>query len=761
MHVGKIEISGACFAQSAESIPKMMSFEQNLSVVSCCVGHQTDAFAATCDEDEMDVMSSSSFLEEEGATPTSDDEGAQLLSTPVRSMPQPFQASLSDVEEARMMHRDSSTALAVESRNFASLMDEKVAALAELPMCLTRLSELDPEITTEMSKLTAFKAKLALGHTYGKGIDELLEPQVAVQRAAFDAALAEQAAAGDGMRAVARLQANNIPQPKPGRGPAADARFEAHRLAIAAERQRVQNIKDAAGERVGSSRLAANAAKEALDAAKAFELPLLESKLMKQIETLEFEGNMTAKRATLLMKALLPLICSARDQIELEKVVAIDTILLKAAEKREEFGGMVTICVKTREVKKYDDDGDLITDATVPKEELPKPLDFSPSHLHISNWTDVCALAGEEAAFARLYPSGPNVPALLRQMEKIRTRPAVVHAVEVQKTVEMPAKPVIRELLGANGLVASKLTVDGIKTISLQSTNACNRGIGCRNAFCRYTHPMGRDEAIQKEQAERKEAQDEWLAENEATNSTPSASGSGRMTRAEKSDDKLTKFVNAISLCTSSTAFAALEKSGIEDTNGCTIAKGMCIAKVVLVPGGTRLRIILLDGSASECICKGMSIKVNDFVLLQDGMVRATISGKSLQTIQEKLVELQVTFDTMFFGHSVDGAVLDDLFDFGDESEEKVAAVVPHATRLMEHGLPAYLLPPTEDDETEEADEDDEEEVNNAPTLAVSDADPERAAILAARAERKADKAEHRQAKEQSKSKAASKSKRK
>lgn len=738
----------------------MMSFEQNLPVVSCCVGHQTAAFAASCDEDDHGFMPWSSFLEEEGPTPTSDDESELLSSIPVRHMPAPHQASLSDLEEARLMHRDSSTALAIEIRNFALLMDEKAAALAELPVCLTRLSELDPKITSEASKLAALKAKLELGHTYGKGIDELLEPQVAVQRTAFEAALAEQAAAGDGMRAVARLQATNIPQPAPGRGRAADARFEAHRLAIAAERQRVQNIRDAAGERVGNARVAATTAKEALDAAKAFELPLLEPKLVKQIEALEFEGNMSAKRATLLMKELLPLICSARDLIELEKVVATDAILLNAAEKREKFGGMVMICIKTREVKRYDDDGDLITDAPVTKEELPKPLDFAPSLLHVSNWADVCALAGEEAVFARLYPSGTNVPALLHQFEKIRTRTAVVHVAEVQKIVEMPAKPVIRELLGANGLVTSKLTVDGIKTISLQSTNACNRGIGCRNAFCRYTHPMGRDEAIQKDQAERKEAQEEWLAENVETNSAPSASGSGRMTRAEKSEDKLTKFVNAISLCTSSTAFAALEKSGIEDTDGCTIAKGMCIAKVVLVPGGTRLRIILLDGSASECICKGMSIKVNDFVLLQDGMVRATISDKSLQIIQDKLVELQVTFDTMFFGHSVDGAVLDDLFDFGDESEEK-PVVVTHTSRIVEHGLPAYLLPPTEDDEAEEADEDDEEEVVNVSIPAVSDADPERAAILAARAERKADKVEHRQAKEQSKSKAASKSKRK
>jgi hypothetical protein len=736
----------------------MMSFEQNLSVVSCCVGHQTAAFAASCDEDDMGSMPDSSFLEEEGSMPPSDDESELLSSPPTRYMPQPIQTSILDFDEARIMHRDSSAALTAENHAFASLMDKNGALLAELPACLMRLSVLDPEITSETSKLAALKAKLQLGHTYGKGIDELLEPHVAVHRAAFDVALAEQAAAGDGMRAVARLQPNNIPQPAPGRGRAADARFEAHRLAIAAERQRVQNIKDAAGERVGNARVAATAAKDALDAAKASELLLLESKLVKQIETLEFEGNMSAKRAIHLMKELLPLICSARDQIKLEQVVAVDAILLNAAEKREKFGGMVMICVKTREVKRYDDDGDLITDATVTKEELPKPLDFAPSCLNVSNWADVCALAGEEATFARLYPSGPNISALLRQMEKIRTRPAVVHAVEVQKTVEMPAKPVIRELLGANGLVASKLTVDGIKTISLQSTNACNRGIGCRNPFCRYTHPMGRDEAIQKEQAARKEAQEEWMAENEATNSTPSASGSGRMTRAEKSDDKLTKFVNAISLCTSSNDFMALEKSGIEDTEGCTIAKGMCIAKVVLVPGGTRLRIILLDGTASECICKGMSIKMNDYVLLQDGMVRATISDKSLQIIQDKLVELQVTFDTMFFGHSVDGAVLDDLFDFGDESEEKVA-VVTRTTRIVEHGLPAYLLPPTEDDETEEADE--EEEVNNAPTLAVSDVDPERAAILAARAERKADKVEHRQSKEQSKLKTSSKGKRK
>jgi len=267
---------------------------------------------------------------------------------------------------------------------------------------------------------------------------------------------------------------------------------------------------------------------------------------------------------------------------------------------------------------------------------------------------------------------------------------------------------------------------------------------------------VGRNEAIQKELVERKEAHDEWLAENEATNSAPSASGSGRMTRAEKSEDKLSKFVHAISLCTSSDAFTALENSGIEDTDGCTIAKGMCIAKVVLVPGGTRLRIILLDGSASECICKGMSIKVNDFVLLQDGMVRATISGKSLQTIQEKLVELQVTIDTMFFGHSVDGAVLDDLFDFGDESEKDTVLVAPvfTAQASLGHSLPSWMLPPTEEDEDEENEEDkDDKDDEEEDKEKQEEDDPARAAILARRAEKKADKAESREAKEKPKQK--------
>ena len=561
---------------------------------------------------------------------------------------------------------------------FARITREDAALLLQFPVRLARLVELDAAILAKDNVLSALKAKLAIGHTYGKGIDELMTPAIAMERAAFDAARAEQVAADDAFHAIKPVTHAYIAPPdlrgmnkkqRDEKYAAFGARVEAARNAAY---MATKVLLDAAGHRIGLARDGATAAKMALEAAKVRELPLLEPRVSACIEAFNVEGNATANEAKLLAQRLISALSCTSDLLSLEKVVEVDAVHMAA---------------------------------------------FAPVEINVSTWSDVCALATHEAAFARLYPSGPNVASMLRKLEAIRTRPLPTSAQVVMAVAAAPEHPVERLSLGADGPVALRYTVAGNKPVSVQSKNACYDGVACRNIFCKYQHPDERDAAIAREQAARKERyESRHTAELSFASRGPRCSGgAGRMTRKEKADDKLDIFLTALSLCKSSASFLSLENDGITKTDGSTIAKGMCIAKVVKVPGGGRLQIMLLNGELTQCIRKkGIDSDVGDVILIEARKNCASIDRSQRQVIEAKLVQLQVPFDQRFFGHVVEGgARLDDIFEDAVEVAPKTVSSSP-ASRIVFQSLPDDMLPPMEDEYEEE------DEAAEAPVLTVA-----------------------------------------
>jgi hypothetical protein len=595
---------------------------------------------------------------------------------------------LSPLDVARMRFEDSRDALLREENQLIRSLEEEKALLWELPHHLERLLELNARITPKEVELQVLNTALQRGWTYGEGIDLLLEEAVRPEVEAFEAAVHVQEAAIAKLRAHRDLQPRHInpphlpKEPKKPQEPveggkkahaswvkACAAWEKAHegwgqqvteiksgfKAAIKAERERTDALNEdrvaPLRAAIATAKAACDAAKVARDEAKARELPLLAPKMEAQIAALSNSGAEVAHMLISLGKRLAPIIASAHDVIALGRVVKVDSILLAAEEKREKFGCVTSICIKSREWLEYDEDGDL---PGAQKQVLPEVIDFAPLSLEVKTYADVLSLAQYKEALARLYPEGPDVVHMLCQLEEIRTRSsAPVTSVPARDAV---VRPQHREVWGLNGLVgmgAVKLVIKGGEVTleeeykSLMSSNMCHNKETCTNFSCRYKHDACREAVLAKA-----------LAAHSKRTSLPVRAA------APPAEDKVSTFLSLL-------------------TSGAS-TRDFTVAKVSKWAEENRMQVVLLEGNTCECIRSGQSAKLGDIILMEGSFMRGIFKRGQLDKLEAALGEMH----SAFFKQS--------------ESKKQVQKVtVSRVSTLEESGLP---LPP-EEEECEEEEE--------------------------------------------------------
>jgi len=596
---------------------------------------------------------------------------------------------LSSLDLARMRFEDSRDALLREENLLVRSLEEEKALLCELPHHLERLLELNARITPKEAELQELKAALQRGHTYGDVIDPLLDEAVRVEVEAFEAAVRVQEAAIAKLRAHRDLQPRHINPPKLPKEPqepqepvgggkkATAAWVKAHaawekahegwgqqvteikagfKAAIIVERDRTEALNEVRvaplRAAIATAKAACDAAKVVRDEAKARELPLLAPKLDAQMAELSNSGAQVAHMLISLGKRLAPIIASAHDVIALGRVVKVDSILLAAEEKREKFGCVTSICIKSREWLEYDEDGDL---PGAQKLVLPEVLDFAPLSLKVETYADVLSLAQFKEPLARLYPEGPDVARMLCQLEEIRTRSsAPVTSVPARSAVVHPKH---REVWGLNGLVCMggvKLVIKGGEVTleeegrkSLMSENMCHNKETCTNFSCRYKHDACREAVFSKA-----------LAAHCKRTSLPVRAV------APPVENKLSTYLSLLTSGASTREFT--------------------VAKVIKRAEDKRMEVITLEGSKRECIRSRQYAELGDIILMEGDFMCG--SFKQLDKLKAALGEQH----SAFFKQS----------EYQKPVQKKVT--VYRVSTLEESGLP---LPPEEEEEECEEEE--------------------------------------------------------
>jgi hypothetical protein len=595
---------------------------------------------------------------------------------------------LSPLDEARMRFDDSRDALLREENLLVRSLEEEKALLCELPHHLERLLELNARITPKEAELQVLKEALQRGHTYGDVIDPLLDEAVRVEVEAFEAAVRVQEAAIAKLRAHRDLQPRHINPPKLPKEPqepvgggkkATAAWVKAHaawkkahedwgqqvteikagfKAAIIVERERTEALNEVRvaplRAAIATAKAACDAAKVVRDEAKARELPLLAPKLEAQIAVLINSGAEVAHMLTTLGKRLAPIIASAHDVIALWRVFKVDSRLLAAEQKREEFGGCTFIRLESGERLEYDEDGDL---PGTQKEVLPEVPDFAPLSLKVETYADVLSLAQFKEPLARLYPEGPDVARMLCQLEEIRTRSsAPVTSVPARSAV---VRPQHREVWGLNGLVGMggvKLVIKGGEVTleeegrkSLMRDNMCHNKETCTNFSCLYKHDACREAVLAKA-----------LAAHCKRTSLPVRAV------APPVENKLSTYLSLLTSGASTREFT--------------------VAKVIKRAEENRMQVVLLEGNTCECIRSGQSAKLGDIILMEGSFMRGTFKRAQLDKLKAALGEQH----SAFFKQS----------EYQKPVQKKVT--VSRVSTLEESGLP---LPPEEEEEECEEEE--------------------------------------------------------
>jgi hypothetical protein len=250
---------------------------------------------------------------------------------------------------------------------------------------------------------------------------------------------------------------------------------------------------------------------------------------------------------------------------------------------------------------------------------------------------------------------------------------------------------------------------------SAESSNPCNYGIQCNNAACRYSHPLGWEEALAKAAEKKAEAQ----ADHSPEDKRPVIHcGAGRMSREDKAKDKTSLYVAAVTSATTSLAFHSIEVEGVSFSTGPfaghSIAPGTCLVKVIELPGGTRIKAMLVNGKHTEIFTKkGVKPEVDQILLVEAGTPRCVMNSHDLQAIKTKLTELTVEIDPQFFAKTIQGELDDEFFEDAVEVAPKTISSSP-ASRIVFQSLPDDMLPPMEDEYEEE------DEAPEAPVLTVA-----------------------------------------
>jgi hypothetical protein len=378
----------------------------------------------------------------------------------------------------------------------------------------------------------------------------------------------------------------------------------------------------------------------------------------------------------------------------------MDLVLrLQAAEKKEKFGGMVALCMDGTRIE-YDENGDLLGEP-VEASSASNMMDLIPIDSDVSSLAHVCQLRMHHQVLSRLYPDS-NIISLLTQLD-VMTRSVKTTSV---KTTEVKSRARLKIVYGADArpVFMGDLTADGSREFkSAESSNPCNYGIQCNNAACRYSHPLGWEDALAKAAEKKAEAR----ADHSLEDKRPVIHcGAGRMSREDKAKNKTSLYVAAVTSATTSHAFHSIEAKGVSFATGpfagrC-IAPGAFLAKVIKLPGGNRMGAMLVNGNKTEIRTKkGVKHEVDQILLVEAGMPSCVMNSQDLQAIETKLTQLTVEIDPKFFAKTNQGELDDEFFeDAAEVAPETVSS--SSASRIVFQSLPDYMLTPMEDEYEEE-----------------------------------------------------------
>jgi hypothetical protein len=521
----------------------------------------------------------------------------------------------------------------------------------------------------------AFAAGAEVGKNKGQVCEELATAAVPEQARAFQVALANRQAAYAALDAYTNV------------------RYTHWR-----DRQRVEAIntqaRDALGAEIARTRAICDAARAELDTAKQLARPD-SNQLQFNIGELTARKEMLETELLLFAQSLMPVFVNADHLLQSERSTMDLFLRLQAAEKKEKFGGMVALCMDRTRIE-YDENGDLLGEP-VEASSASNMMDLVPIDPDISSLAHVCQLRMQHQVLDRLYPDS-NIISLLTQLD-VMIRP--VNTTEVESRARpksiaygADARPVFMGEFTANGSTGFK---------SAESSNPCNYGIQCNNPSCRYSHPLGWEEALAKAAEKKAEAQ----ADHSQEDKRPVIHcGAGRMSREEKAKDKTSLYVAAVTGATTSRAFHSIEVDGVSFSTGPfagrSIARGTCMVKVIELPGGTRIKAMLVNGKHTEIYTKqGVKPEVDQILLVEAGTPRCVMNSHDLQAIETKLTTLTVEIDPKFFAKTIQGELDDEFFEDAVEVAPKTVSSLP-ASRIVFQSLPDDMLPPMEDEYEEE-----------------------------------------------------------
>ena len=634
------------------------------------------------------------FEEEEGDYPSDDDDEEPI---PHVGRPLVIQAVESELELAKKAY---SEACSEEEECLASLnagSAEHAENLRKLPECIKQLLAVIPTLSDNHELLNKLNAAFAAGAEMGKNkaqvCEELAAAAVPEQTRARDVALANRQAAYAALHAFPNERYRNGPD---------RARVERDRARVEANNQRNTAPLRAA---IARTIVIFDAAQAELNTAKQLARPNSDQ-LKTNIDQLTAQKDTLETELVLLAQSLMPVFVNADQFLQYERSTMDLFLRLQAAEKKEKFGGVVALCMDGTRIE-YDENGDLLGE---PVEASPaNMMDLIPIDSDVSSLAHVCQLGMHHQVLERLYPDS-NIISLLTQLD-VMTRSV--------KTTEVKSRSRTQSIAyGADGrpVYRGEFTINGSGFKSAESSNPCNYGIQCNNAACRYSHPLGWEDALAKAAEKKAEAQ----ADHSLEDKRPVVHcGSGRMSREDKIKAMTSLYMAAVAGATTSRAFHSIEAEGVSFTTGPfaghSIYKGVCLVKVIELPGGTQFKAMLVDGKDAEIHTqRGIKPEVDQILLVAAGIPRCVMNSHDLQAIETKLTQLTVEIDPKFFAKTIQGELDDEFFeDAAEVAPETVSS--SSASRIVSQSLPDYMLPPPMEDEYEE-----EDEAPEAPVLTVA-----------------------------------------
>jgi hypothetical protein len=635
------------------------------------------------------------FEEEEGDYPSDDDEEPipQVVCRPLV-----IQAVESELQLAKKAY---SEACSKEEECLASLnagSAEHAENLRKLPERIKQLLAVIPALNDNHERLNTLNAAFAAGAEVSKNkgqvCEELAAAAVPEQASAFLVALANRQAAYDALRAYTNVRYTNWPD---------WGRRER-------DRERVERIntqaRDALGAEIARTIVICDAARAEFDTAKQLARPD-SNQLKTNIGELTAQKDTLETELVLLAQSLMPVFVNADQFLQYERSTMDLFLRLQAAEKKEKFGGVVALCMDGTRIE-YDENGDLLGEP-VEASSASSMIDLIPIDSDVSSLAHVCQLGMHHQVLVRLYPDS-NIISLLTQLDvmirSVKTTEVMSRARPKPIAYGADARPVFMGKFTANGSTGSE---------SAESSNPCNYGIQCNNAACRYSHPLGWEEALAKAAEKKAEAQ----ADHSLEDKRPVIHcGAGRMSRADKATDKTSLYMAAVTGAITSHAFHSIEAKGVSFATGPfagrSIEPGACLVKVIELPGGPKFKAMLIDGKHTEIYTKrGVKPEVDQILLVEAGMPRCVMNSHDLQAIETKLTELTVEIDPKFFAKTIQGELDDEFFEDVAEVAPKTVSSSP-ASRIVSQSLPDYMLPPMEDEYEEE------DEALEAPVLTVA-----------------------------------------